>query len=153
MYDGGEMSALRPRFSHVWSAHQARSAVWLALLLVVPGGAQQSIPHGPFTQPIQQGVPGSINDIHGADMSDDQEVRLRIINKERQKSLVSDTNKLLKLANELDAEVKTANSTALTPQQLHKLAEIEKLAHNVKDKMTYSVRGPTIYQAYPYPVH
>ena len=33
-----------------------------------------------------------------------------------------------------------------------KLAEIEKLAHSVKDKMSYSVRGPSIYQQFPYPV-
>jgi hypothetical protein len=135
-------------------AHALRRALWLALLLVLPGGAQQqNIPHGPFTQPIGQGVPGSIDDIRGTNMGADDEERLRIINRERQKSLVSDTNKLLKLANELDMEIKNANPDSLTPSELRKLAEIEKLAHNVKDKMSYSVRGPSIYQQFPYPVH
>lgn len=82
----------------------------------------------------------------------DMEERLRAINRERQKALVSDTNKLLKLANELDSEVKGANPESLSPIQLRKLAEIEKLAHSVKDKMSYSVRGPSIYQQFPYPV-
>jgi uncharacterized protein HemX len=67
--------------------------------------------------------------------------RLRAQNAERQKSMVSDTNKLLKLAKELDAEVRAGNSTALTPAELHKVAEIEKLARNVKEKMTLTVGG------------
>jgi hypothetical protein len=66
---------------------------------------------------------------------------LRALNADRQKSLVSDANKLLRLANELNAEIAQSNPDALTPSQLHKMAEIEKLAHNVKDKMSTSVRG------------
>jgi hypothetical protein len=152
MYDDSVMAAFRAPSANVKNGRTARHALWLAVLLVFPGGAQQpNIPRGPFAQPIGQPVPGSIDDNRGGDMSDMEE-RLRAINRERQKALVSDTNKLLKLANELDSEVKGANPDSLSPIQLRKLAEIEKLAHSVKDKMSYSVRGPSIYQQFPYPV-
>ncbi len=84
---------------------------------------------------------------NGADL--DEEKRLRALNAERQKSMVSDTNKLLKLADELNAEISSTNSESLTRAQLHKLGEIEKLAHGVKDKMSTSVRP--MYQQPPLP--
>jgi len=67
------------------------------------------------------------------------ERRLRALNMERQKEMVSDTNKLLKLARELNAEVAGQKTEALTPDQLHKIAEIEKLARNVRERMTSAV--------------
>jgi len=66
---------------------------------------------------------------------------LRVLNAQRQKSLVADTDKLLRLANDLNAEIARTTPAALTPDQLHKLAEIEKLARNVREKMATSVRG------------
>jgi hypothetical protein len=71
--------------------------------------------------------------------------RLRALNALRQKSLVEDTNKLLKLAAELNAEVSSEHPDELTPEQLHKLAEIEKLAHSVKDKMSTPVWGIPVF--------
>ena len=76
----------------------------------------------------------------------DEEKRLRALNAERQRSLVSDTNKLLKLAQELDGEVKGTNPDSLNMEELTKVAEIEKLAHKVKEKMSTSVRGMTDFQ-------
>lgn len=71
----------------------------------------------------------------------------RALNLARQKSLVSDTNKLLQLARELNTEIAAANAESLTPIQERKLAEIEKLAHNVKDKMSdASVGAPPVPQ-------
>ena len=67
------------------------------------------------------------------------ERRLRALNMERQKEMVSDTNKLLKLARELNTEVAGQKSDTLTPDQLHKIAEIEKLARNVRDRMASAV--------------
>jgi hypothetical protein len=71
------------------------------------------------------------------------ERRLRALNTERQKLLVSDTNKLFRLAKELNQEVAASNPSAWTPDQLHKIAEIEKLAHSVKDRMTTAVGVPS----------
>lgn len=42
-----------------------------------------------------------------------EETRLRLMNADRQKSLVSDTVKLLKLAHDLDSEIATAGQTRL----------------------------------------
>ncbi|HEX3894279.1 MAG TPA: hypothetical protein VHW46_17015 [Terracidiphilus sp.] len=63
------------------------------------------------------------------------------MNTERQKAVVSDTDKLLKLATELNQEIGESNPATLTPVELRKVAEIEKLARNVKQKMSISFTG------------
>ena len=68
------------------------------------------------------------------------EKRLNALNAERQKSMVADTDKLLKLATELNAEINNAHPSQLTPAQLRMVAEIEKLAHNIREKMSTSVK-------------
>jgi hypothetical protein len=68
--------------------------------------------------------------------------RMRAMNIERQKEMVSDTNKLLRLARELNAEVAFQRSDALTPDQVRKVAEIEKLAKNVRERMALAVGQP-----------
>jgi hypothetical protein len=127
-------------------AHTARQALWLAAVLALPGGAQNvpQQPRNPMPQPIGQKVGDNLDEF-GGDFSQ-QEERMRALNRERQKSLVSDTNKLLKLAAELDMEVKNANGESLTSSEMRKLAIIEKLAHNVKDKMTYTISSPSVIQ-------
>ncbi|MGA3133475.1 MAG: hypothetical protein ABSD59_21995 [Terracidiphilus sp.] len=70
------------------------------------------------------------------------ERRVRTLNIQRQKQMVSDSDKLLKLARELNEEVAARNAGTLTPEELRKIAEIEKLAHNVKQRMTDGVGQP-----------
>jgi len=71
------------------------------------------------------------------------EKRIRALNADRHKSMVSDTEKLLRLARQLDAEIASNPTGALTPEELHKVGDIEKLAHNVKTKMAQSFgEGP-----------
>lgn len=77
--------------------------------------------------------------------------RLSALNVERHKSLVSDSDKLLKLARQLDAEIASNSTDELTPQELHKVAEIEKLAHNVKTKMAQSFGGGPSVHPLPIP--
>jgi hypothetical protein len=67
------------------------------------------------------------------------ERRIRALNTERQKLMVADTNKLFRLAKELNQEIATENTGAWTPDQLRKIAEIEKLAHNVRERMATGV--------------
>jgi hypothetical protein len=73
------------------------------------------------------------------------ERRIRALNIERQKRMVADANKLLVLAKQLNDEVTTTRSESLSADQLHKIAEIEKLARNVKERMTAGVveAGPS----------
>ena len=53
----------------------------------------------------------------------------------RLKSMNSDAEKLLRLAVELNAKIDPAGSGSLSREDLSKVGEIEKLAHNVKWKM------------------
>ncbi len=73
------------------------------------------------------------------------ERRAKAINAARQKSLVSDTDKLLALARELNTEIVAANASQLTPIQERKLDDIAKLARSVKIKMSDASNGaPTV---------
>jgi hypothetical protein len=54
---------------------------------------------------------------------------------DRLRSMVSDSEKLLKLERELSARIDKSGPASLTRDDLHTLAEIEKLAHNIKWKM------------------
>jgi len=67
--------------------------------------------------------------------------RMKALNADRHKSMVSDAEKLVKLARQLDAEIASNPTDGLTPQEVQKLAAIEKLAHNVKTKMAQSFGG------------
>ena len=59
-------------------------------------------------------------------------------NLQRAAALKSDTEKLLKLATELKAYVDKTDDNVMSLEVIRKAAEIEKLAHSVKDKM----KGP-----------
>lgn len=129
-----------------------RFASPLLMLLVLlfsarTGWSQAGISRGPLG-----GGDGSIATQHqnldGSDTSNGgldstiAERRMKLMNNERRKSLVSDSEKLFKLATELNNEIAHSNSGALTPDQLRKVAEIEKLARNVRDKMTMTLPPP-----------
>ncbi|HEY1678340.1 MAG TPA: hypothetical protein VGG04_11565 [Candidatus Sulfotelmatobacter sp.] len=77
--------------------------------------------------------------------TDEDDARARIThdmekkaNKERVAALKSDTDKLLKLSVELKAYVDKSDENVLSLDVMKKAAEIEKLAHSVKEKM----KGP-----------
>lgn len=73
-----------------------------------------------------------------------------LLNAQRQKNMISDADKLLKLATELKAEIDAGNPDSLSTEQLNKIARIEKLAHSVKEKMSITIgSGPTITDAFP----
>lgn len=56
-------------------------------------------------------------------------------NEQRQADLKRDTDKLLKLATELQQYVDKSNENLLSLEVIKKAEEIEKLAHSVKEKM------------------
>jgi len=68
--------------------------------------------------------------------------RMKMLNNERHKALISDSDKLLKMVTDLNSEVAHSNPGSLTPDQLRTLAKIEKLARDVRDKMTQTVPPP-----------
>jgi len=132
---------------------QRAIALTFCLLLLLPillGRAQQSNPLGLHVAQQVRNPPNS----PGSDVPDSFEDadRLRLLNAERQKSMVSDTEKLVRLVNELNDEIARNSQDTLTPMQLHKVAEIEKLARNVKEKMSTSLASPPLYRPPPFPV-
>jgi hypothetical protein len=129
------------KFGYRWNIAELGIAGVVVLSAALLGWAQYSPSNnGPLIQNLpnsrQQGLSGSIE-------SDPLfvEKRLRAMNIDRHKSMVSDTDKLVKLARQLDAEIASNPSDQLTSEQLHKVGEIEKLAHNVKAKMAQSFDG------------
>ena len=117
----------------------------LPLALALCGAQNTSTLGEPPSQgPVSRGIANSGIQYDEPSPMDEQR-RLRFLNAERQKALVSDTAKLLRVATELDAEVKGTSPDTLTPAQLRKVAEIEKLAHSVKDKMSAAVGGGPVF--------
>jgi hypothetical protein len=119
------------------------SLIWglgLAMgFVIVPGLAarsQSGPPRDIINRPAPMPTDPTASDNYDPTM---MERRLNALNRERQKEMISDTNKLLKLAMELNDEVAANNTGSLTWDQLHKMAEIEKLARNVKEKMADGV--------------
>jgi hypothetical protein len=130
---------------HKGRRQAVRFAVSLALLLGIPVAGQapvQQLPQ-PNGSPLGQRYPDRSGPFGGPETPPDQK-RLRQLNVERQKSLISDAAKLLKLARELNEEMAGADSSSMTDAQMRKLGEIAKLAHNVKEKMSYSVGGAPV---------
>jgi hypothetical protein len=74
------------------------------------------------------------------------EKRMRALNADRHKAIISDADKMVKLARQLDAEIASNPTSELTPAEVQKIATIEKLARNVKTKMAESFSGsPTFH--------
>lgn len=134
--------------------------LWMVLLLAAitlfcsgqcSGQQQIPTPGQTSSQPARASIPGADQGFGGDQEGwPYRERRLRELNVAQHKSMVSDTEKLLKLVTELNAEISSKSPASLTPEQLRKVAEIEKLAHSVKDKMRDSVQGtPTFMDTAP----
>jgi len=114
---------------------QLQSVAWIIstfLLLAIPTYPQAGRPQTPpplRTDPITNGEP--------SDSRLAQEMRKKA-NLERQAAIKNDTDKLLRLAQELKQSVDKSSANVLSVDVVKKAEEIEKLAHSVKDKM----RGP-----------
>lgn len=141
-------------FTAAMPALRLSSLLFLPLLLILPAKLALSQSNGGGGRiPVLSGQGGTSgthqtldyeNETPGAFDSVMLERRMKMLNDERHKSLVSDSDKLFKLATELNNEIARSNTGSLTPEQLRKVAEIEKLAHNVRDKMTQTLSGPKI---------
>jgi hypothetical protein len=122
-----------------------RQVIWIVPILAIFAGAQsfptsqepgQVSPRGrnPFDQP-----PAGSDPLY-------EERRMSALNADRHKSLVSDAEKLLQLAKRLDAEIAANTTDGLTSKEVKEVAEIEKLARSVKEKMARSYGGGPLYR-------
>jgi len=115
----------------------------MLLLLGLPIAAQSPgiLPQG--AQDTGSGIQRDSESLGAAGIDARMEARrIAALNQQRQHQMVSDADKLLKLAEELNADA-DAGGTILSPaERMQKAAEIEKLARNVKEKMTYAIGAP-----------
>jgi hypothetical protein len=75
--------------------------------------------------------------------------RITQLNLLRQRAMVSDADKLLRLAQELNNDG-IGGTPAMSPgDRMRKAAEIEHLAKEVKEKMTYAIGNPADPAAFP----
>ena len=63
--------------------------------------------------------------------------RLKLQNDDRHKRLLADTQKLLALATQLRDEVQKSGKDELNVDVVKKAGEMEKLSHDIKDRMRY----------------
>jgi hypothetical protein len=133
----------------------ARRLLWLAVALFFAAVGAPTL-HAQLTTIQNTGrvpptgvipIPGSVQTT-----SVFQQRRVQQLNVERQKEIVSDTDKLVRLIADLNTEVENSHSTSLTPDQLRMLAKIEKLAKSVKDKMVNPVQGTIFEDNFPPPM-
>jgi hypothetical protein len=149
------MSELNPKAASITAISRQRfgSLLLLALFLIIsvrPGLTQSSLAGNGAALSSQGAVSAQRQQMdyatgpgNGGFDSLMAERRAKMLNNERRKSLVSDSDKLLKLATELNSEIAHSNSGSLTPDQLRKVAEIEKLARGVRDKMVMTINPPS----------
>jgi hypothetical protein len=116
-------------------------AAFAAAFVSPPAEAQylQQLPNQPAPQ-VHPVVPGGASN-NGTGNDDDPMAHhmaaqlAKSRNAQRQQQLVSDTAKLLELANELKTEVDKSGKDTLSLAVVKKAEEIEKLAKSVRDKM------------------
>jgi len=104
-----------------------------ALCASTPSFAQPLMQHP--TPPISA-EPGSPDQTQAEDEKSRMERDMaKKANEARQAALKKDTDKLVKLSNELKDYVDKSNENILSVDVVKKAEEIEKLAHSVKEKM------------------
>ena len=130
--------------SSLWKA--ASTGVTVVLMLgagmrTVPVAAQQQTPGAlpPLSAPTQgpavRGI-GSPTDIGENPMRESaHEALIRQANEQRHKRMLDDANKMVQLSNELKADVEKTQKDELSIEVLKKAAEVEKLAHDVQQRM------------------
>ena len=127
-----------PRISVLWIGILTGAAT-LALGPLVGEGLQVRDPGFRYPPSVTR-IPdaNTQNDINGKDAKDKD---FEAANAERKKQIADDSERLLKLATDLKTEVDKTSKDTLSINVIRKADAIEKLAHDVKEKMKLTV-GP-----------
>jgi hypothetical protein len=118
----------------------------LAAIALLTGAAQPGQqPTGgdvdkPYLLPEANRLPDANDQMKMRDQKAKQQ-NFDVANAERKRQLSDESAKLLTLAMALKAEVDKTNKDMLSLNVIRKADEIEKLAHNVKEKMKLTVGG------------
>jgi hypothetical protein len=119
-----------------------RACVFAGAFLVAASAHGQEAPPGSPDRPIilpEANRPFDANQRMAMQEQQQKKVNFETANAERKKQLGDDSARLLKLANELKAEVDKTDKDTLSISVIRKADEIERLAHIVKEKMKLTV--------------
>jgi hypothetical protein len=94
---------------------------------IPPVSQPQGSPHMPGLSTVDN-APDPMKDAMHEQM-------LRDANVQRHKKMLDDANKMVQLSNELKADVEKTQKDELSLEVLKKAAEVEKLAHDVQQRM------------------
>jgi hypothetical protein len=136
----GARPARQPRKPH-WGRVVACSVAIAALAGTAHPG-QQTAPGMPIRNEMPQLQNNQPPDANAQMRMREQQAKqqnFEAANAERKKQIAEDSAKLLKLANDLKAEVDKTTKDTLSLNVIRKAEEIEKLAHSVKEKMKLTV--------------
>jgi hypothetical protein len=141
--------------TEVWNGWRLRStAHWMLVASIVLAGARSARaqnnsqtpltnppPHPPgILLPAANRLPDANEQMEMRDQKSKKQ-NFAAANAERKKQIADDTTKLLKMAADLKEEVEKTSKDTLSLNVIRKADEIERLAHNVKEKMKLSVGG------------
>jgi len=115
-------------------------AVCFALLASSAQQAPPGSPDRPYLLPEANRLPDANEQMRMHEKAS-KEQNFEAANAERRKQIADESTKLLTLAMALKAEVDKTNKDTLSLNVIRKADEIEKLAHNVKEKMKLTVGG------------
>jgi hypothetical protein len=124
-------------------AHRAGIFVGLVVVATIPLVGKALLQNSPPNTP--RNVPEFLN--RQPDFSDQERMRqehmsqqgFEAINALRKKQVTDDSTRLLKLASDLKAEIDDTGKDTVSQSTLQKAEMIEKLARNIKQKMTVTV--------------
>jgi hypothetical protein len=128
------------KWNRTWAL--AAGCLFAGAFLVAAAGQGQQAPPGSPDRPIilpEASHPMDANQKMKLQEQQQKKVNFEAANLERKKQLTDDSARLLKLANELKAEVDKTDKDTLSIAVIRKADEIERLAHIVKDKMKLTV--------------
>jgi hypothetical protein len=141
----------KPRGSTLTLPSAKHSSTWFfaclmatAALVGVTSSGAQSPPQGNPQKPIilpEANRPLDANDLMKMREQQTKQQNYAAANTERKRQLAEDSALLLKLATDLKAEVDKTTTDMLSLTVIRKADEIERLAHNVKEKMKLTVGG------------
>ena len=137
--------------SFIPAAGDARWRFCVCILFLAPVmAAAQSNSQTPLSNPQPRPAGVLLPEVNRLpDANDQMEMReqqakkqdFAAANAERRKQIADDSVKLLKMAADLKAEVDKTTKDTLSLNVIRKADEIERLAHNVKEKMKLTVGG------------
>jgi hypothetical protein len=100
---------------------------------------QNTLPNTPRNLPEFLNRPPDLGDQERMRQEHLDQQNYNAANALRQKQVADESAKLLKLANDLKTEMDATDKDTVSKNTLHKAEEIEKLARNIKQKMSISV--------------